>query len=223
MLEKQAVQTTGVVQVSAGTGPVEVRRFVKLIGARLLARCRALGMEVLGVDVRGDGEAPGSIAIRVGGDLTLLADEAGTHALVARSGGRGRASRKRWFAGVAIVPAAEALDTRVDARDLVVTAARAGGPGGQNVNKVASAVRVVHRPSGVAVRVADERSQHMNRRRAARRIEEVLAARADVARSDESASRRMEHYRFSRGAPVRVYRLDRRGALEVVETEKERC
>jgi protein subunit release factor B len=58
----------------------------------------------------------------------------------------------------------------VSERDLVVTASRAGGHGGQSVNKVATAVRVHHVPSGISVRVTSERSQRQNIRIAMARI-----------------------------------------------------
>ena len=74
-----------VVQVSAGTGPAEVRRFVAILAARLEGLCEASGLLVGEVAVRGDEAAPRSVEIVVRGDApALLAGEAGTHALVAR-------------------------------------------------------------------------------------------------------------------------------------------
>ena len=206
-----------VVQVSAGDGPAEVRRFVAQLAGRLGEVCAARGLLVGEVALRGDEDAPWSVEMVVDGDAPLLlAAELGTHALVARSPDRGRAARKRWYAGVSIHPFEEgqAAKVAVDPRDLEVTATTSPGPGGQNVNKTATAVRVHHRPSGITVRVCDERSQRANLQKAVARIAALLTDAREERRAAAGAVRRMAHHRLSRGAPVRVYRLGARGALE---------
>jgi peptide chain release factor 2/peptide chain release factor len=201
-----------VLQVSAGDGPVEVRRFVAQLAGRLAALGEGRGLAIEEVIVHGDEDAPRSVELLVAGDApSLLAGELGTHALLARSPRRGRAARKRWYAGVSLHPFAEAAEAHiaVDPRDLDITATTAPGPGGQHVNKTATAVRVRHRPSGITVRVADERSQRANLRRAVERIHALLGRAAE-----DKASRRLAHHRVERGAPVRTYRQGARGALE---------
>src|SRR5512140_1835267 len=136
--------------ITSGVGPTEARRFVAQLAARLEQLAEQRGLEVREVVASGgDADAPRSITLRVRGDaLGLLAGELGTHVLVQRSATRGRASRKRWFAAVSFhdAPADDAhADITAISRDsLVITACRAGGPGGQHVNKVSSAVRVQH-------------------------------------------------------------------------------
>jgi peptide chain release factor 2/peptide chain release factor len=203
------------VLVSAGGGPVEVRRFVARLAERLEALAADEGLCVRDVTLRGDEDAPWSVELVVEGDAPArLSAEVGTHALVARSPERGRAARKRWFAGVTIHPLDEAPVTQAppDPRDLEVTATTSPGPGGQHVNKTATAVRVRHLPSGITVRVAEERSQRRNLERAVARIAERLAHAAAAQRADGEAARRLQHHRVVRGAPVRTYRLDPRGA-----------
>jgi peptide chain release factor 2/peptide chain release factor len=204
-------------QVSAGDGPVEVRRFVALLGERLVEVCRERGLVLGEVALHGDEDAPWSVELVVEGEApSALAEELGTHALVARSPDRGRASRKRWFAGVSLHRLEEDGEpaVTVDDRDLEVTATTAPGPGGQHVNKTATAVRVRHRPSGITVRVADERSRRQNLRRAVERIAALLGRAAAERKAAGGAARRIAHHRLVRGAPVRVYRLGARGALE---------
>ncbi len=88
------------VQISAGRGPVEVRRFVARLAERMEALCEERGLAVVDVTVHGDEDAPASVEILVEGDARrCLEGELGTHALVERSAARGKAARKRWFAG----------------------------------------------------------------------------------------------------------------------------
>jgi protein subunit release factor B len=230
-----------VLLVTAGTGPVEVRRFVALLAAHLVDRCAERGASVREVVVHGDEAEPSSVEVHLSAAPGSIEALAGTHALVARSADRGKRSRKRWYAGVQISEAAgescepreprepresrESRESReaagpreasIKRSDVTITAMRAGGPGGQHVNKTASAVRVFHPASGISVRVSDERSQRDNVRIALLRLEEILAQRAEERASGARAARRL-HYRVERGRPAFVYETDRKGGLCLCE------
>ncbi len=201
------------IRASAGTGPVEVCRFVRALGPALaeLARTRDLMVESeLVVSDRGGQGARSIELIVVGPALVGFADLLGTHELFdasrrARSGRHGHGARKRWFAAVDVerrIAARAALEIDLSPSELEWSFTRSSGPGGQHVNTTDSAVRLVHRPSGLSVRVGEGRSQHHNRTLALRRLAERLAEREQLGAAEREAERRLAHYRVIRGQAV---------------------
>jgi peptide chain release factor 1 len=100
------------------------------------------------------------------GAYTALKQESGIHRVqrVPKTERAGRVHTST--ASVAVMPEVEAKDVEVRDSDLEVTFSRAGGPGGQNVNKVETAVRILHKPTGIVISSRSERSQHANREKA---------------------------------------------------------
>ncbi len=106
-------------------------------------------------------------------------------------------------ATVAVMAEATEVDVEIRDEDLQIDTMRAGGPGGQKVNKIESAVRITHIPSGIVVRIQDEKSQHKNKAKALR----VLRSRLMEFRQDSLDKERSEQRRTLIGSGDRSERI----------------
>lgn len=107
---------------------------------------------------------------------------------------------------VAVLPEAEEVDVQIDPQDLDITVQRASGPGGQGVNTTDSAVRIIHRPTGMMVYCADDRSQQKNKARAMAVLRSrLLKLREDEERSKYAAQRRSQIGTGDRSERIRTY------------------
>ena len=111
--------------------------------------------------------------------------------------------RKNWF--ISVESFEEAKETEYALSDFKYEALRSSGPGGQNVNKVETAIRVIHAPTGFNIVAREERSQYLNKKLGLSRILKMIASQKEQAMQSKSTDVWMQHNLLVRGNPIRVY------------------
>lgn len=111
--------------------------------------------------------------------------------------------RKNWFINIEVFENPDMLD--FSEKDVRFESMRSSGPGGQNVNKVESAVRALHIPTGLTVTASEERSQYMNKKLALSRLSNLIKEKNTENFSNQKRKMWMQHNTLERGNPFRVY------------------
>ena len=113
--------------------------------------------------------------------------------------------RKNWFVDVSIIHETEMIDEEITPDKIRIEKFHSGGPGGQNVNKVETGIRIIHIPTGITVSSTKERSQFMNRQDALKKLSVVLKQTNADSKDKQKNSAWSKHARIVRGNPVRIY------------------
>ena len=199
------------IQITSGRGPVECCRVVVLVMNKIIEQAKSLGYEVEVVEHE-DGPNDGcmfsaTLAIESEHAISLKDDWEGSVLWVAQKNPfRPWHRRKNWFVGVHFF---KPLQTgTISERDITYETLRSSGPGGQNVNKVESAVRAIHVPTGITVLASDERLQIQNKRLARERLLMKLSAIDEERRLHHTHEVWMNHNSLERGNPVQKFRGD---------------
>ena len=195
-----------ILEIRAGTGGEEAALFAGVLCRMYLNFCAANRLRVEEIEVSPTelgGMKEAIYSVSGAGAYKLLKYESGVHRVqrVPATETQGRIHTSA--ATVAVLPEAEEVEVEISDKDIRIDIFHSGGAGGQNVNKVASAVRITHFPTGIVVTCQDERSQLKNKERAFK----VLRSRIYDFYNGQSAKAREENRRSMVGSGDRSERI----------------
>ena len=199
-----------ILSIHAGAGGTESQDWVEMLLRMYLRWAEAHGYRTEVVDIS-PGEEAGmkSVTVFVSGTNAYgyLHGERGVHRLVRLSPFDAAHRRHTSFALVDVIPEVEAAEVPVKEDELRIDTYRSGGAGGQNVNKVETAVRITHVPTGIVVQCQNERSQHANKLTAMKLLQARLYELQHEEQQQKLSALRGEHRDAAWGNQIRSYVL----------------
>ena len=203
--------SNAIVSINSGAGGTDAADWAEML-LRMYTRWaerHEYAVELL--DIQAGDEAglrSATLTVRGGNAFGYLKAEEGVHRLVRISPFDSQARRHTAFSSVSVVPEIDdSIEVDIDDKDLRVDTYRAGGAGGQHVNKTDSAVRLTHLPTGIVVQCQNERSQHKNRSSAMKVLRARLYEYYRRQQEDKMAELRGDQQKIDFGSQIRSYTL----------------
>ena len=200
---------TRIIQITSGKGPEECNWVVAKV-LKVLLKELLVGKMNYTILQQEKGEENGTVqsaTIQLSGDDKLidkfLKEWIGTIQWIGQSTFRKYHKRKNWFVGIFEIEQQQTV--MLQSHEIKYQAIRSSGPGGQHVNKVSSAIRAIHEPTGIQVVVMDTRSQHQNRKLAKQRLQLKVAKRNLEGLKTSIKDQWENHQELERGNPVKVF------------------